>query len=52
MLRFAIALGVLLVWAFARLTLAAFAEKTMRSLELDYPRRLESPGIDPVRTKC
>jgi len=52
MLNFAVALAVLLVWAFARVRLAAFAEKTMRSLELDYPRRLQSRVIDPMRTKC
>ncbi len=52
MLRFAIVLAVLLIWAFARVRLAAFAQKTMRSLELDYPRRLQSPAIDPMRTKC
>lgn len=39
MFTFTLAMALLLVWAFARVRLAAFAQKTMRSLDLEYQRR-------------
>jgi len=41
---------VLFVWAFARVALAAFSQKTIRSLDLEYQRR---DGVDsPEGSRC
>ena len=45
MLRFELALAVLLVWAFARVRLAAFARKTMGAIDPEYERRAPVAGV-------
>jgi hypothetical protein len=46
MIKFVLTLSLLLVWAFTRSRLAAFAQETARSLELEYER--QAPAVLPA----
>jgi hypothetical protein len=46
MIKFVLTLALLLVWAFTRSTLVAFARQTARSLELEHER--QAPAVLPA----
>ncbi len=46
MIRFTLVLGLVFVWAFTRARLAAFAQKTMRAVDIEYQRR-QAPAVLP-----
>jgi hypothetical protein len=46
MIKFVLTLALLLVWAFTRSRLVAFARQTARSLELEYERH--APAVLPA----